>query len=73
MVRGHEEASTSQAGHKRGTPRETPMVSSLVVAMSVEDLRSFRQVPVAIILEVSDDTTTSTMGAADNAIYFIFF
>ena len=45
MARGHEEASTSQVGHKRGTPRETPTVSSLVVVMSVEDLRSFSQVP----------------------------
>ena len=70
MERGHEEASTSQAGRKRGTPRETPTVSSLVAAMSVEDLRSFRQVPAAIRLEVSDNTTTSTIEASDNASYF---
>ena len=38
MARGHEEASTSQTGRKRGTPRETPTISSLVVVMSVEDL-----------------------------------
>ena len=44
MERGHEEASTSQAGRKRGTPRETPTISSLVTAMCVEDLRSLRQV-----------------------------
>ena len=41
MVRGHEETSTSQAGHKRGTLRETPTVISLVSAMSVEEFRSF--------------------------------
>ena len=41
MARGHEEASTSQVVRKRGTPRETPTVSSLVAAMSVEELRSF--------------------------------
>ena len=70
MVRGHEEASTNQAGCKRGTPRETPTVSTLVAAMSVEDLRSFRQVPTAIRLEESDRTTTSTMGVADNVVYF---
>ena len=40
-MRGHEEASTSQAGRKRGTPRESPTASSLVAAMSVEELRSF--------------------------------
>ena len=39
MARCHEEASTNQAGSKRGTPWETPMASSLVAAMSVEDLR----------------------------------
>ena len=42
MSRGNEEASHSKVEHKRGTPKEMPMVSSLVVAMSVEDLRSFR-------------------------------
>ena len=70
MARGHEEASTSQARRKRGTPWETPMVSSLVVAMSIEDLRSFRQVPTVIRLEVSNGTTTSIVGAAYNVIYF---
>ena len=70
MARGHEEASTSQVGDKRGTPWETPMVSSLVAAMSVEDLRSFRQVLAAIILEMSNNTATLIMGAADNANYF---
>ena len=70
MARGHKEASTSQARRKRGTPREMPMASSLLAAMSVEDLRSFRQVPAAIGLEMSDDATTSTMGATDNVVYF---
>ena len=50
MARGHEEASTSQARCKRGTPRETPTVSSLVAVMSVEELRSFSQVPIDIRL-----------------------
>ena len=66
MERGHEEASTSQAGLKWETLTE----SSLVVAMSVEDLRSFRQVPATIIFEMSDGTATSTMGTTDNAVYF---
>ena len=70
MVRGHEEASTSHVGRKRGTPRETPTESSLVTSMSTEDLRSFRQVLVAIRLEMLDGATTSTMGATDNVVYF---
>ena len=70
MERGHEEGSTSQARHKRGTPWETPMVRNLVNAMSIEDLRSFRQVPTTIRLEMSDRATTSTVEAADNVVYF---
>ena len=61
MARGHEETSTSHAGCKRGTPRETPIVSSIVVAMSVEELRSFSQVPADIKLEVADGTTAPTI------------
>ena len=38
--------------------------------MSIKDLRSFRQVLATIRLEESDSTTTSMMGAADNAVYF---
>ena len=68
MARGHEEASTSQPGCRRGTPREKP--SSLVIAVSDEELRSFRQVPSAIRLEMLDDMTTPTIGGADNVVYF---
>ena len=50
MARGHEEASTSQVGSKRETPWETPTVSSLVTAMSIEELRSFSHVPANIRL-----------------------
>ena len=46
------------------------MISNLVAAMSIEDLRSFRQVPAAIRLEVSDDTATSTIGETYNDVYF---
>ena len=70
MVRGHKEASTSHAGCKRGTPRETLTISSLVTAMFVEELRSLRQIPITIILEASNDTATPTIGGADNASYF---
>ena len=71
MARGYEEASTSQAVRKRGTPRETPTASSLVSAMSVEELRSFSQVHIVIRLEVSKDTVVPTIGGADNVVYFI--
>ena len=38
MTRGYEEVSSSQVERGRGTPREMPTVSNLVVAMSSEEL-----------------------------------
>ena len=70
MVRGQEEGSISQAGRKRGTPRETPTASSLVSAMSIEELRFFSQVPTGISLELSNGSTVSTVGEANNVVYF---
>ena len=70
MARGYEEVSSSQAGCRRVTPRETPTASSLVAAMSVEEPRLYNQILVEIGLEVSDSLTTLTVGEVDNAIYF---
>ena len=62
LVRGHEEASNSQVGRKRGNLRETPTISNLVAAMFVDELRSFSQVPADIRLEVANDTAAPTIG-----------
>ena len=70
MARGHDEVLTSQARHRRGTPREAPTASNLVAAMSTEELRLYNQILVEINLETSDGATTSTFGEADNAVYF---
>ena len=45
IARGHEEVSTNQAGHRTGTPQETPTASSLVAAMSTKELRLYSQIP----------------------------
>ena len=45
MEKGHEEFSTSRTGHRRGTPWETPIASSLVAAMSAKELRLYSQIP----------------------------
>ena len=68
MTRGHEKASTSQAGRKRGTPLETPIISILVTVMFVDELRSFSQVPGNIRLEVADGLATPTIRRVDNAV-----
>ena len=70
MARGHEETSTSQVGRKRRTSRETPSVSSLVVATSVKEVKSFSQVPTDIRLEVVEGPIVLTIGGVDNVIYF---
>ena len=70
MMRGQEETSTSQVGCKKGSSRESPIASSLVASMSMEELRSFYQVPNNISLELLDGPTCATVGQADNAVYF---
>ena len=50
MARGQEETSTIQVGRRRGTSRESPTIRSPVAAMSVEELRSFCQVPTNVSL-----------------------
>ena len=47
-----------------------PTVSNLVAVMSVEELRSFSQVPTDIRLEVEECPTALTIEGADNVVYF---
>ena len=70
MARSQEETSTSQVERRRGPSRESPAASNLVASMSVEELRSFCQVLDDISLELSDGPAFSTIGEADNAVYF---
>ena len=70
MLRGQEETSTSQVGRRKGSSRELPTTSSLVSSMSMEEMRSFYQVPDDVSLELSDRPTFSTIGQADNVVFF---
>ena len=70
IARGHEETSTSQVGHKRETSREILTIRSLVASMSIEELRSFSQVPADIRLEVAGGPAAPTIRGADNVVYF---
>ena len=62
MMRGQEETSTSQVGGRKGSIRESPIASSLMASMSMEELRSFYRVPDVISLELSDGLARSTVG-----------
>ena len=70
MMICQERTSTSQVGHRKGSIRELPTVNSLVASMSMEELRSFCQVLDGISLELSDGPAGSTIGEADNIVYF---
>ena len=70
MARGHKEVSTSQVGRRRGTSRETNTVSSLVAAMSTEELRLYNQIPIEINLETLDGAVILTFREVNNVIYF---
>ena len=70
MMRGQEKTSTSQVGRRKGSSWESPIASSLVASMSMEELRSFRRVPDGNNLEFSNGHARPTVRQADNAIYF---
>ena len=54
----------------KGSSRESPTASSLVSSMSIEELRSFYRVSDGISLEFLDGSACSTVGQADNVVYF---
>ena len=68
MARCEEDTSTSRAGCRRLGPRESS--SSLIAAMSMEELRFFCQVSADIGLKLSDEAAVSTVGWADDSVYF---
>ena len=70
MARCEEETSTSWVGRRKGAPQESPTASSLVVAMSMEELRIFCQVSAEISLELLDGAAVSIVRWVDNSGYF---
>ena len=70
MARGQEETFTSQAGHKRGPSRDTSSASSLIPSLSMEELRSYCQIPNNIDFELPNDLAESTIDEEDNVVYF---
>ena len=54
-----------QVGRRKGPGRKSPSAISLVSSMSLEELKSFCQVPDGISLELSDGPAVSTVGEGD--------
>ena len=70
MARGQEETSTSQAGCKRGPSRDMPSASNIISSMSMEELRSYCQIPNNINFELSDGLAEPIVDEEDSVVYF---
>ena len=70
MTRGEEGTSTSQACRRRGPVRGTRSTSHIVSSLTVEELRSYCEVPENIDLKLMDEPDESTLGGEHNAVFF---
>ena len=70
MARGQKDTSTSQAGCRRGPSRDTPSASSIISSLSMEELRSYYQIPNSINFELPNGLAEPTFGEEDSAVYF---
>ena len=70
MARGQEDTSTSQAGRRRGPIRVTPSASSIISSLSMEELRSYCQIPNNIDFELPNGPTEPTVDEEDSVVYF---
>ena len=70
MTRGEEETSTSQAGRKWGPARGTRSVSSIVSSLTMEELRTYCEIPDNIDLKLMEKPDESTLGGEHNAVFF---
>ena len=70
MARGHEETSTSQVVRRRGPGRDTSSTSSIILSLSMEELRSYYHIPDNIDFELPDDPDESTIDEENDEVYF---
>ena len=68
MARGQEETSTSQVGRRRGPSQDMPSASSIISSLSMEELRSYCQIPNNIDFEFPDGPTKPTLDEEDNVV-----
>ena len=70
MTRGEKGTSTSQACRRRGPVQGTRSTSHIVSSLTVEELRSYCEVPENIDLKLMDEPDESTLGGEHNAVFF---
>ena len=70
MTRGEEETSTSHAGRRRGPARGARSASHIVSSLTMEELRTYCEIPDDIDLKLMDKLDESTLGGEHNAMFF---
>ena len=70
MKRGEEGTSTSQVGRRRGPARGTRFVSHIVLSLTMEELRTYCEIPDDIDLKLMEKPDESTLGGEHNAMFF---
>ena len=70
MERGQEETSTSQAERRRRPSRESPSSSNIISSLSMDEVRSYCQIPDDIDFRLSEGPAESTMGEEYNVVFF---
>ena len=70
MAKGKEMTSTSQARRRRGTSRELPSTSSIISSLSMDEVRSYCQIPEDIDFEFSEGPIESTIVDKYNTVFF---
>ena len=70
MARGEEGTSTSQAGRIKGPVRGTRSTSHIVSSLTMDELRSYCEIPENIDLKLMDEPNESTLGGEHNAVFF---
>ena len=70
MARGEEETSTNQAGRRRGPARKAHSASHIFSSLTMEELRTYCEIPDNIDLKLIDKPDESTLGGEHNAMFF---
>ena len=70
MAIGEEDTSTSQAGIRQGPARVVSSASHIVSSLTMEELRTYREIPDDINLKLMDKSDESTLGGEHNAVFF---
>ena len=69
MTRGEEGTSTSQAGRRRGPAQATRSASHIVSSLTMEELRTYCEIPDDNDLKLMEKPDESTLGGEHNAMF----